>query len=145
MGRSAPVNDALGGFGVEGQPLEGIEPRLFDNGVAPDRVQGDGVHSLLVPDVPLGTTIIWKAFAPYTVTYRDRNPSDSAAAFADGLPGPSVFADGQEYPGNENGVIVWDDGDGDGVLYIRGLFGDEITYKKNTGSAAYVWAAEDAE
>lgn len=143
-GRGAPVNDALGGFGVEGQPLDEIEPRLFDNGTAPDRAQADGVFSIEIPDVPLGTTIIWKAFAPYTVGYRDRNPNDSKAAFADPLPGPSVFADGQEFPGNENGIVVLDDGDGDGVLYVRALFGDEISFKKSTGAGAYVWAAEDA-
>lgn len=144
-GAMGPVNASLGGFGVEGQPLDGIEPRLLDNGAAPDRKQADNVYTIAIPNVPLKTTIIWKAFAPFTVTYKDTNPNDSLAAFADALPGPSVFADGQEYPGNENGIIVLDDGDGDGILYVRALFGDEISYKKNTGAAAYIWAAEDAD
>lgn len=142
-GVTPPVNDALGGFGVEGQPLDGIEPRLIDTGAGADSVQGDGVFTILVPQVPLGTTMIWKAFAPFTTGYRDRNPQDSLAAFADPLPGPSVFADGQEYPGNENGAVILDDGDGDGRVRIRCLFGDEVTYKKNTGNAAFVWVAED--
>jgi hypothetical protein len=141
-GRDPPVNDALGGFGVEGQPLDGIEPRLIDTGAAPDAVQGDGVFTILIPDVPLGTTVIWKAFAPYSTSYRDRNPSDTLAAFADALPGPSVFADGQEYPGNENGAVILDGGAG-GRVRIRSLFGDEVTYKKFTGNAAYVWVTGD--
>lgn len=142
-GTEGPVNDALGGFGVEGQPLDLIEPRLADNGAAPDRVAGDGIFALQITGVPLGTTIIWKAFAPYSTAYRDANPSDAFAAFADVLPGPSVFSDGQEYPGNENGVLVLDDGSGDGVVRVRALFGDEITYKKHTGSGAYIWVFDD--
>lgn len=142
-GRDAPVNDALGGFGMEGQPLDGIEPRLADNGAAPDAIAGDGIFSVRIASVPLGTAIIWKTFAPYSTAYRDANPSDAFASFADVLPGPSVFADGQEYPGNENGIVVLDDGDGDGVVRVRALFGDEITYKKHTGSAPYVWVYQD--
>lgn len=142
-GTTPPVNDALGGFGLEGQPLDGIEPRLIDTGASPDGVQGDSVFTILIPQVPLGTTMIWKAFAPFTTAYRDRNPQDSLAAFADPLPGPSVFADGQEYPGNENGALILDDGDGDGRVRIRCLFGDEVTYKKHTGNAAYIWVADD--
>ncbi|MCK6548348.1 hypothetical protein L6R52_21045, partial [Myxococcota bacterium] len=143
QGRDAPVNDVLGGFGVEGQPLDGLEPRLADGGAPPDLVAGDGVFSILVPRVPLGTTIIWKAFAPFTTEYRDRNPGDTLAAFADALPGPSTFTDGQEYPGNENGAVVLDDGSSDGVVRIRCLFGDEVTYKKGTNGAAYVWVFDD--
>jgi hypothetical protein len=142
-GNNAPVNDVLGGFGVEGQPLDMIEPRLADNGAAPDLIAGDGIYSLQISGVPLGTTIIWKAFAPYSTAYRDSNPNDAFAAFADPLPGPSVFSDGQEYPGNENGIVVLDDGSGDGVVRVRALFGDEITYKKHTGAASYVWVFDD--
>lgn len=138
-GVSGPVNDALRGFPVEGQPLDGLEPRLRDDGTTPDRVAGDGIFSLLLPAVPLGTTILWKAFAPYSTTYRDRNPSDTAAAFADALPGPSVFADGQEFPGHENGAVILDEGESPGTVYLRALFGDEVTYKKLTGGPAYFW------
>jgi hypothetical protein len=142
-GRDAPVNDVLGGFGVEGQALDGIEPRLSDNGAPPDLAAGDGIFSIVVPRVPLGTTIIWKAFASFSTQYRDRNPADTLAAFADGLPGPSTFTDGQEFPGNENGALVLDDGSSDGVVRIRCLFGDELTYKKSTGGAAFVWVFDD--
>ncbi len=139
-GATGPVNDVLFGFPAEGQPLDGIEPKLEDNGVGPDRVAGDSVYSILVPNVPLGTTLVWKAFAPYSVRYRDQNPSDRAALYADALPGPSAFADGQEYPGNENGAVILDEGAEPGVLRVRALFGDEATYKKGSGSPAYYWA-----
>lgn len=142
-GRDGPVNEVLFGFPPEGQPLDGIEPKLEDNGLGPDRVAGDGVYSILVPNVPLGTTLVWKAFAPYSVRYRDQNPSDRAALYADLLPGPSAFADGQEYPGNENGAIILDEGAEPGVLRLRALFGDEVTYKKGSGSPAYFWAYRD--
>lgn len=142
-GRDGPVNDALFGFPLEGQPLDGIEPKLEDNGVGADRVAGDGVYSILVPNVPLGTTLLWKAFAPYSVRYRDQNPADRAAVYADLLPGPSAFADGQEYPGNENGAVILDEGAEPGTLRLRALFGDELTYKKSSGGPAYFWAYRD--
>lgn len=142
-GNTGPVNEVLLGFGVEGQPLDGLEPRLSDNGASPDRSAGDGIYSVAIPGVPLGTTLIWKAFAPFSTSYRDRNPADAQAAFADPLPGPSVFGDGQEYPGNENGAVIWDDGDGDGTVRVRCLFGDEVTYKKGTGAPAYLWIGRD--
>jgi hypothetical protein len=142
-GREGPINQVLFGFGVEGQPLDGLEPRLLDNGAAPDQSGGDGVYTITIPGVPLGSTMIWKAFAPFSTGYRDRSPQDAQAAFADPLPGPSVFGDGQEYPGNENGAVIWDDGDGDGVVRIRCLFGDEVTYKKGSGTPAYVWIGRD--
>ena len=142
-GRQGAVNQTLGGFPPEGQPLDGIEARLRDDGRAPDRVAGDGVFSILLPQVPLGTNLVWKAFAPFTTEYRDANPTRVEAAFADALPGPNVYADGQEYPGNENGATVLDEGTEPGVLRIRCLFGDEFTYKKHTGGAPYYWAASD--
>jgi hypothetical protein len=143
QGDDGPVNRNLGGFPVEGQPLEGIETRLKDDGLGPDKVADDGIFSVLIEEVPLGTKMVWKAFAPYTTQYRDENPTRLEAAFADALPGPSVYADGQEYPGNENGALILNAGGVPGVLRIRCLFGDEITYKKNTGSAVYHWAAHD--
>lgn len=141
-GRGGAVNDTLGGFPAEGQPLDGIEPRLSDDGTAGDRVAGDGVYSVLVPRVPLGTTLLWKAFAPYTPAYRDRS-GDRSAAFADATPGPSAFSDGQEYPGNDNGVVVLDEGASAGVVRVQAVFGDEVTYKKFAGGPAFVWAAGD--
>lgn len=141
-GPGGAVNDTLGGFPREGQPLDGIEPRLHDDGTTGDRVAGDGIYSVLVPRVPLGTTLLWKAFAPYTTGYRDRS-GDRAAAFADATPGPSAFSDGQEYPGNENGVIVLDEGATAGVVRIQAVFGDEVTYKKFSAGPAFVWAAGD--
>ncbi|MCC7380368.1 MAG: hypothetical protein IT384_00955 [Deltaproteobacteria bacterium] len=143
-GSSGPINEALKGFPAEGQPLDGLEPRLRDDGSVPDRVAGDGVFSILVPAVPLGTTMLWKAFAPFSTGYRDRNPTDDAAAFADALPGPSVFSDGQEFPGHENGAVILDEGAELGVVRVRALFGDEITYKKFSGQAAYLWVVHDA-
>jgi Big-like domain-containing protein len=142
-GMDPPVNDALGGFGVEGQPTAGLAKPLKDSGVPPDLSGGDGVYAIKIPAVPLGTAIIWKAFASYSVQYHQMRPDDPNAAFADALPGPSVFGDGQEYPGNENGALILDDGSSDGVVRIRCLFGDEITYKKHTMGPAYVWIADD--
>ena len=142
-GVDGPGNDALGGFPAEGQPLDGIEPRMRDDGTGADLVAGDAVFSIEVPDVPLGTTLIWKAFAPFTVGYRDRNVADTAAAFADALPGPSAFADGQEFPGNENGALILDEGAVPGRVRIRCLFGDEISFKKHTGGAAFIWVSGD--
>ena len=142
-GTSGPGNDALGGFPIEGQPLDGIEPRMRDDGNGADAAGGDAVFTILVPNVPLGTTLIWKAFAPFTTAYRDRNPSDTTAAFADAIPGPAAFADGQEFPGNENGAVILDEGAVAGQVRIRCLYGDEVTYKKHTGGAAFVWVSGD--
>lgn len=142
-GSEGPGNADLGGFPPDGLPLDGIEPRLRDDGTAPDRVGGDSIFTIRVRDVPLGTTLIFKAFAPFTTAFRDRNPSDSASAFADGLPGPSVYGDGQEYPGNENGVLVLDEGVSPGEVRVRCLFGDEVTYKKHTDGPAFIWIVDD--
>lgn len=141
-GNGPPVNDALGGFGMDGAQIDGLARPLLDNGVAPDLVPGDGVFTVRVPAVPLGTTIIWKAFASYSAAYHVANPSDPDAAFADALPGPSVFSDGQEYPGNENGMVVLDDA-GKGSVRVRCLFGDEVTFKKASGGPAFVWITGD--
>jgi hypothetical protein len=142
-GSSGAINDTLRGFPPEGLPLDGIEPKLRDDGTAPDRAAGDGVFTVLIPRVPLGTTLLWKAFAPFTVGYRDQNPSDEAAAFADAVPGPSAFADGQEVPGNENGALILDEGQVPGQVRVRALFGDEVSYKKFSGREAFVWLAGD--
>ncbi|MEE2904704.1 MAG: Ig-like domain-containing protein [Myxococcota bacterium] len=141
-GALGPVNSVLGGFPPEGQPLDGIEARLRDDGLGPDLVAGDGIFSILLEDVPLGTKMIWKAFAPFTTEYRDSNPTKLEAAFADSLPGPSAYSDGQEYPGNENGTWILDADSQTGVLRIRCLYGDEVTYKKNTGADVYYWSAQ---
>ncbi len=137
-GSEGPVNSVLRGFPEEGAPLDGIEPQLADDGTSGDLRAGDGVFSLAIPGVPLGTTIVWKAFAPYKTSFRDRNPTDSAAAFADPVPGPSAFADGQEFPGNENGAVIVA---GQDVVRVRCIYGDEITYKKFSGGPAFVWVA----
>ena len=137
------MNDVLHGFPREGLPLDGLEPALRDDGAAGDRAAGDGIWSITLPAVPLGTTLAWKAFAPYTVAYRDRASTDSAAAFADAAPGPSAFADGQEYPGNENGAVILDQGATPGVVRVRALFGDEVTYKKVSSRPAFLWVTGD--
>lgn len=140
---SDPVNIQLGNFPPEGSPLAGIEPQLLDNGVAPDAKAGDSVFAIRVKGVPLGSSLQWKAFAPYTVSYKSTNPGDASAAFADASPGPSVFSDGQEFPGNENAVRILGDKNGDGVVYLHNLFGDEITYKKFTNQPPFVWVVDD--
>ena len=142
---SDPINVQLGTFPAEGQPLDGQEPRLSDDGQFPDQAAGDQVYSIRITGVPLGTSLLWKAFAPWTTAYKQANPGDAQSAFADALPGPSVFADGQEFPGNENGVRILGDLDGDGVIRINNLFGDEVTYKKFTDSPAFVWVVDDHE
>jgi hypothetical protein len=138
-GREGPVNDALAGFPREGQPLDGIEPRMVDDGSGGDSVAGDGIYTIRIPGVPLGTTMVWKAFAPFSARFRERNPADGAAAFADALPGSSVYGDGQEYPGNENGAVILDEGPVAGEVHVQCLFGDEVTYKKNSGGPAFFW------
>jgi hypothetical protein len=129
-----PVTMTLGGFPAEGAPLDGAEPQLMPSG---------GVYTIRIPAVPLGTTIEWKGFAPYTVAYKNANPGDSAAAFADATPGPSAYGDGQEYPGNENAVRVLGDQNGDGVVTVNVLFGDETSYKKFTMKPAFRWITDD--
>ena len=130
-----PVTKQMGGFPALGQPLNGVEPQLLDNGLQSDQKAGDHVYTIRIKNVPLGSSLQWKAFASYTVA--------SGNGFADGLPGPSAYSDGQEYPGNENGVRVLGDKDGDGVVWIHNLFGDEISYKKTTDSPPFVWVVDD--
>ncbi len=133
----------VGGFPPEGSPLAGAEPRLHDDGQGGDAAAADGVYSLTIPGVALGSTLAWKAFAPYTVAWKNAHPGDASAAFADATPGPAAFSDGQEFPGNENGVRVLGDPDGDGRVHGRALFGDETTYKKLTMTPAFVWLVGD--
>ncbi|MBI2377549.1 MAG: hypothetical protein HYV07_26345 [Deltaproteobacteria bacterium] len=135
-GADGPVSSVLHGFPEEGQPLDGLEPQLVDDGTSGDARAGDGVFSIAIPRVPLGTTMVWKAFAPYRTDFRDRNPTNSSAAFADSVPGPSSFSDGQEFPGNENGATIVG---GEDVVRIRCIFGDEITYKKFANGPVFVW------
>ncbi|MCC6748307.1 MAG: hypothetical protein IT371_11655 [Deltaproteobacteria bacterium] len=142
-GQSDAVSTQLGGFPPEGAPLAGSEPQLLDNGQNGDAKAGDGVYSLRIRGVPLGASLQWKAFAPFTVSYKAANPGDAQAAFADATPGPSVFSDGQEFPGNENALRILGDVNGDGVVRIQCLFGDETTYKKFTNKPPFVWVADD--
>jgi len=139
----SPLNVQMGYFPPEGQPLNGAEPQLKDDGQGDDAAAGDGVFTIRIKGVPLGTSLQWKAFAPYTVAYKNANPGDAQAAFADALPGPSVFSDGQEYPGNENAIRILGDRNGDGVVRIQSLFGDESTYKKFTDTPPFVWVVDD--
>ncbi|MBI1947959.1 MAG: hypothetical protein HYS27_19875 [Deltaproteobacteria bacterium] len=139
-----PFTLALTGFPEEGASLTGVEPELLDNGTGGDAVAGDHVFSRLIPDVPLGSTLSWKAFAPFTTTFAQQNPSYPGAAFADAPRGPSVFGDGQEYPGNDNAVLLVADIDGDGRIVIDNLFGDEITFKRKTGFPAFHLAVDRA-
>jgi hypothetical protein len=132
-----PVTMQLGGFPPEGAPITGPVPAL-----QPDSSLGSGWYTITVTGVPLGTTVEWKAFASYSVAYKNANPGDPAAAFANAAPGPSAFADGQEYPGNEDGLRVIGDLDGDGKVAVQVLFGDETTYKKLTGHSAFVWTTD---
>lgn len=137
------ITKQLGTFPPEGQPTAGLAKQLADNGQNGDITAGDAVYAIRLKDVPLGTTILWKAFASYTVAYKNANPENLSAAFADATPGPAVFGDGQEYPGNENGVRILGDSDGDGVVRIDCLFGDEVTYKKFTNAPVFVWTVGD--
>jgi hypothetical protein len=127
----------VGGFPAEGSPLNGAEPALELVSSSPR------IYRLVIQDVPLGTQLEWKLFASYTVAWKQAHPQDAAAAFADALAGPSAFSDGQEFPGNENGARIVADLDGDGVVVIRHLFGDETTYKKLSTSPAFLWVAEE--
>ena len=137
------LSTSLGGFPAEGQPLTGPEPALLDDGQGFDATAGDGVFTIAIPNVPLGASLIWKGFAPFSVAYRDSHPDDLFAAFADATPGPSVFSDGQEFPGNDDAVRILGDADGDNVVHVHLLFGDEVTYKRFTGTPPFIWVDEE--
>ncbi|HEY4219805.1 MAG TPA: Ig-like domain-containing protein, partial [Myxococcota bacterium] len=139
-----PFTAALGGFPADGAPLDGAEPQLHDDGQDGDAVAGDHIFSMKIANVPLGSTLSWKAFASFTTSFAAANPSFPGAAFADATPGPSVFGDGQEYPGNDNAVFLVGDIDGDGKIEIDNLFGDEITFKRKTGFPAFFMAVDRA-
>jgi hypothetical protein len=139
-----PFTSALRGFPADGSPLSGVEPELKDDGTQGDDVAGDHVYSLRIANVPVGSTLAWKAFASFTTTFGSQNPDVPGAAFADDARGPSVFGDGQEYPGNDNAIFLVGDDDDDGVVHIDCLFGDEITFKRKTGFGAYFVAVGDA-
>jgi hypothetical protein len=141
---SAPITDnaftvAMGGFPPDGSTLQGKSKQLKDDGTQGDQTSGDHIFTITVPNVPLGSTLSWKAFASFTTAFAQQNPSFPGAAFADSSPGPSVFGDGQEYPGNDNAVFLVA-GDANGVVQIDCLFGDEITYKRKTGFPAFYMA-----
>lgn len=137
-----PFTQTMTGFPAEGAPLDGVEPELVDNGSNGDAAAGDKVFTIVVRGVPLGSTLAWKAFAPFTAAFGQANPQVPGAAFADAPRGPAVFADGQEFPGNDNAVFLVADIDGDGKIFIENLFGDEITYKRKTGFPAFHWAID---
>jgi hypothetical protein len=139
-----PFTTALGGFPADGAPLDGVEPELRDDGQNGDRVANDNIYSIRIPNVPVGSTLSWKAFASFTPAFGAANPGFPGAAFADAPRGPSVFGDGQEYPGNDNAVFIVGDDDGDGVVTIDCLFGDEITFKRKTGFPAFHMALGQA-
>jgi hypothetical protein len=136
IGVGDPVTMQLDGFPPDGSPLDGPEPQLLP-GPQPN------TYVLRIRDVPLGTTIEWKIFASYTVAWKESHPNDPAAQFADPIPGPSAYQDGQEYPGNENAARILGQPDNSGVVHLRNLFGDEITYKKLTNHPAFVWVVGD--
>ncbi|MFZ9889771.1 MAG: hypothetical protein ACO3JL_19925, partial [Myxococcota bacterium] len=137
-----PFTLALGGYPEDGAPLDGVETELLDDGVGGDSAAGDRVYSLRIRDVPLGSTLSWKAFASFTSSFGAANPQVPGASFADPTLGPSVFSDGQEFPGNDNAVFLVADHDGDGKIVIENLFGDEITYKRKTGFPAFHMAVD---
>lgn len=137
------LTSQLGTFPPEGQPTAGLAQALLDDGQNGDIQAGDGVYSIRIENVPLGTYFLWKGFASFSVEYKNSHPSNLSAAFADDLAGPSIFSDGQEYPGNENGVRIVSDPDDDGAIYVNCLFGDEITYKKFTDSPIFKLAVGD--
>ena len=139
-----PFTAALGGFPADGAPLDGLEPELKDDGTQGDAVAGDNVYTLSIPDVPVGSTLSWKAFASFTPAFGAANPGFPGASFADAPRGPSVFGDGQEFPGNDDAVFIVGDDDGDGVVHVDCLFGDEITFKRKTGFPAFHMAIGSA-
>jgi hypothetical protein len=132
-----PFTQALSGFPDDGAPLTGVEPELKDDGTNGDSTARDNIYSVRINDVPVGSTLSWKAFASFTTTFAGQNPNFPGASFADATRGPSAFGDGQEYPGNDNAVFVVGDDDDDGVVDIECLFGDEITFKRKTGFPAF--------
>jgi hypothetical protein len=136
VGTNDPVTMQLDGFPPDGTPLDGVEPQLTANGTA-------NTYAIRIRDVPLGTSIEWKAFASYTVAWKQAHPGDAAAQFADPAPGPSAYQDGQEFPGNEDGARILGQPDGSGVVHLHVLFGDEVTYKKLTNHPAFVWVVGD--
>jgi len=144
---SSPITDnaittALGGFPAEGSPLEGTEPQLRDDGMGGDAMANDRVYTLTIPNVPLGSVISYKAFASYSTTYRDQNPNDPLASFADAPAGPFTFGDGQEYPGNDNAAWLLADENGDGKVILDNLFGDEVSFKRKTGFRPFAWVTD---
>ena len=139
---SHPMTAGLGGFPDEGAPLDGVEPQLRDDGMGGDETAGDNIYTLRVTNVPLGSVVSYKAFASYSTAYRDANPSDPLAAFADDPAGPRVFSDGQEYPGNDNAVWLLADLDGNGRVVLDNLFGDEISFKRKTGFRPFAWVVD---
>ena len=141
---SHPFTVALAGFPQEGAPLDGVEPELRDDGQGGDVVANDSIFTVLIQDVPLGSTLSWKAFASFTTSFGAANPGFPGAAFADATRGPAAFGDGQEYPGNDNAVLLLADVDGDGKINIENLFGDEITFKRKTGFPAFHMAVDRA-
>ena len=134
---SHPFTAALSGFPADGAPLTGIEPELKDDGSGGDRTSGDQVFTLRINDVPVGSTLSWKAFASFTTAFGAANPNFPGAAFADATRGPAAFGDGQEFPGNDNAVFIIGDDDSDGIVTIECLFGDEISFKRKTGFPAF--------
>ena len=132
-----PFTTALGGFPADGAPLTGVEPELRDDGSNGDRTARDNVYTVRIPGVPVGSTLSWKSFASFTTAFASSNPTFPGAAFADAARGPAAFGDGQEYPGNDNAVFIVGDDDGDGVVTVDCLFGDEITFKRKTGFPAF--------
>jgi hypothetical protein len=135
---------ALGGYPPDGAPMVGEELQATDDGTGGDVAAGDRVYSVLVPDVPLGSTLSWKGFASFTTDFAAANPQFPGASFADAPLGPGAFSDGQEFPGNDNAVYLVADIDGDGKVVIENLFGDEITFKRKTGFAAFHMAVDVA-
>ena len=102
----------------------------------------DRVYTLTIPNVPLGSVISYKAFASYSTTYRDQNPNDPLASFADAPAGPFTFGDGQEYPGNDNAAWLLADENGDGKVILDNLFGDEVSFKRKTGFRPFAWVTD---
>jgi len=140
-----PFTSALGGFPADGAPLDGVELELKDDGQGGDLVAGDGIYSVRIEDVPLGSTLSWKGFASFDKAWADANPELPGTAFADAQAGPAAFGDGQEYPGNDNAVLVVADADDDGLVRIENLYGDEITFKRKTGFPAFHIATDDVK
>jgi hypothetical protein len=140
-----PFTNVLGGFPGDGAPLDGVELELKDDGQNGDIVAGDGIYSVHVPGVPLGSTLSWKGFASFKKSWADANPEVPGTAFADAQPGPAAFGDGQEYPGNDNAVFIVADENDDGVVRIEQLFGDEITFKRKTGFPAFHLVTDSAK